>query len=499
MDRLHQRAEKAWQVATLHHTALREAYRWYMPKRYRVMDGQGGEGNSTRSSYDHLFDSTGLQALDDGASQIAEAIHPWDQVWGRWVPRTDVGDDIRDEIEQYAEQQTNLCTALINRSNFDGAAVAAHKEFLLGTGFLAIDIDPADDQRIRFTALPAFQMAIESDAAARIQAMFRKMKIRARDLATTVPGGTWSADAMTKAKDQPNAEIEVQMAVYWSAPVWKVCYYETTTKHKVFEQEEKTPPILVYRANIEAGMAWGDGPGMKALPDVKTANKVVELILKNAALAVTGIWQADDDGVLNPLNIRLIPGTIIPKAVGSNGLQPLGAPGDFNVSELVLQDLRVAIRRAFYVTRIEEREMSATEFSGRLQQQLREQRGVYGQLKNEFAEPVMRRVLDLAARMGLILPTTFDKLAEVELTGPLASDVRGVAVERFKAALRDLQEIVGPDIAAGVIKLEKAVPWLAQQRHAKIDLFLDEAGMADFGKSVREMVAAQAAAQQAGA
>ena len=79
---------------------------------------------------------------------------------------------------------------------------------------------------------------------------------------------------------------------------------------------------------------------MKALPDIKTANKVVELILKNATIAVTGIWQAEDDGVLNPSNIRLTPGAIIPKAVGSKGLSPLQTAGDFDVSELVLSDLR---------------------------------------------------------------------------------------------------------------------------------------------------------------
>jgi hypothetical protein len=33
---------------------------------------------------------------------------------------------------------------------------------------------------------------------------------------------------------------------------------------------------------------------MKTLPDIKTANKVVELVLKNASIAVTGIWQASD-------------------------------------------------------------------------------------------------------------------------------------------------------------------------------------------------------------
>ena len=85
---------------------------------------------------------------------------------------------------------------------------------------------------------------------------------------------------------------------------------------------------------------------MTALPDIKTANKVVELILKNASIAVTGIWLADDDGVLNPANIKLVPGSIIPKAVGSSGLTPLQAPGRFDVSHLVLEDLRARIRHA---------------------------------------------------------------------------------------------------------------------------------------------------------
>ena len=71
------------------------------------------------------------------------------------------------------------------------------------------------------------------------------------------------------------------------------------------------------------GEGYGRSPVMKALPDIKTANKVVELVLKNASIAVTGIWQADDDGVLNPAAVKLVPGAIIPKAVGSAGLAPL--------------------------------------------------------------------------------------------------------------------------------------------------------------------------------
>ena len=74
--------------------------------------------------------------------------------------------------------------------------------------------------------------------------------------------------------------------------------------------------------------------------------------------------QADDDGVLNPANIELSPGTIIPKAVGSQGLKPLDMPGRFDVSELVLKDLRDRIRQALLADKlgsVVDRKMTATE------------------------------------------------------------------------------------------------------------------------------------------
>ena len=50
--------------------------------------------------------------------------------------------------------------------------------------------------------------------------------------------------------------------------------------------------------------------------------------------------------MLNPATVRLVPGAIIPKAPGSAGLTPLAAPGNFDISQLVLDDLRARIRAA---------------------------------------------------------------------------------------------------------------------------------------------------------
>ena len=114
-------------------------------------------------------------------------------------------------------------------------------------------------------------------------------------------------------------------------------------------------PFINFRWQKAPSETYGRSPVMKVLPDIKTLNKVVELMLKNASIAVTGIWQADDDGVLNPATISLTPGTIIPKAVGSAGLQPLDSPGRIDLSERLIEQLRANVRR------VVERQTVATE------------------------------------------------------------------------------------------------------------------------------------------
>src|SRR5690606_17168755 len=113
-----------------------------------------------------------------------------------------------------------------------------------------------------------------------------------------------------------------------------------------------TSPFISFRWAKGAGEIYSRSPVMAALPDIKAANTVAEPIHMTASIAVTGIWMADDGGVLNPANIKLVPGSIIAKAVGSSGFTPLQAPGRIDVSTLVLEDLRARIRHALLVDRL---------------------------------------------------------------------------------------------------------------------------------------------------
>ena len=50
---------------------------------------------------------------------------------------------------------------------------------------------------------------------------------------------------------------------------------------------------------------YGRGPLINALSAIKTTNLTIELILENAQMAISGIYQMDDDGVINPDTINL--------------------------------------------------------------------------------------------------------------------------------------------------------------------------------------------------
>ncbi len=211
---------------------------------------------------------------------------------------------------------------------------------------------------------------------------------------------------------------------------------------------------------------------MKALPDIKTANKVVELVLKNASIAVTGIWQADDDGVLNPANIRLQPGTIIPKAVGSAGLTPLEAPGRFDVSNLVLDDLRARIRHSLLADRLGQVEaptMTATEVLERSAEMSRVLGATYGRLQAELLTPLVARALAILRRRGEIPPVVVDgRLVDIQYKSPLAlvqaqADVRNAMLWIGQTAA------MGPE-AAAVVDAGAAARWMARALGVPPDL-----------------------------
>jgi hypothetical protein len=178
-----------------------------------------------------------------------------------------------------------------------------------------------------------------------------------------------------------------------------------------------------------AGEIYGRGPLITALPDIKTLNKVKELVLKNASLAISGVYTAADDGVLNPATVKIIPGAIIP--VARNGgpqgesLKPLPRAGDFNVSQIIINDLVTNIKRILLDESLPPDNMSArsaTEVVERMKELSQNLGSAFGRLINETMIPLVSKTLQVMDERGLIdLPLRVNGLeVRVAPIAPLA-------------------------------------------------------------------------------
>ena len=141
---------------------------------------------------------------------------------------------------------------------------------------------------------------------------------------------------------------------------------------------------------------------------------------------------------INVDTINLVPGTVIPKAPNSQGLQPIRAAGNFDVANLVLNDMRNNIKRALYNDMLgdpNKTPASATEVAERMADLSRKIGSAFGRLQAEMVQPVLQRVVYLLTKQGRIeIPTVNGREVKVKSVSPLAqaqSNQDIVSLDRF--------------------------------------------------------------------
>lgn len=358
-----------------------------------------------------LFDATAADAVDNLAASIYSLMTPPESLWLTLIPESDASPD--------ADAATAALRANLNDSNFYTTIHQCYLDLVvLGTACLFMAETPIGaSSAFSFTAVPMRDIAILPNA------VFHTATMPAREVLEKYPTWTPPADIADQIKRDPATPLRlVQSLIGTEFTAWLDVggeFENNIVARGTFE----TNPYIIFRWSVLSGEQYGRGPVLRALPDIKTANKVVELVLKNATIAVSGIWQADDDGVINLNNINLTPGAIIPKAVGSSGLTPLSSGADFDVSQIILKDLRERIRHALLADRLgllSEKEMTATEIMARNSDMMRILGATYGRLLHEFIRPLTDRGLQILSRRGVIAPIVLNSDAELKYIAPIA-------------------------------------------------------------------------------
>ena len=391
---LYQQYQKAKARRDLWESTWKECYEYALPQRESVFS------NST-SKQNNLFDATAPDCVDQlSALMLSEMTPPWMR-WFSLTAGTDLSTEEVQSVQSGLDKISENLQIHFDRSNF---AMEVHQCYLdlitVGTACLLFEEAPiGSSSAFRFTSIPLSEVCLDEGPTGRLDITFRRSQMDFLTLKNRFPKVDFSDRLIKQAKEKEmkfrvieSVQPRVNGGYDYVAFLEPDSQYDSikgmnpVLKEGVFENS----PFISFRWLKAPGEVYGRSPVMKALPDIKTANKVVELILKNATIAVTGIWQAEDDGVLNPANIRL-------------GLTPLEAPGKFDVSQLMIDDLRSRIRHALLgdkLGQLDDERMTATEVLERSNEMVRILGATYGRLQTELLMPMVDRAVSILRRRG---------------------------------------------------------------------------------------------------
>jgi hypothetical protein len=512
LKKIDTRATEAFQARQGWAQIYDQLYQYCMPNRKPI-----GRGNTTGtgSNIDTVFDSTAIQACSRFAGRLSRDVTPPFQKFfdlkvgpaAKAALQLQVPPDqlagIEQRLNKELENVTELVMGVIQNSSFALSAEEMYLDLFGGQGAMLMLED--EDQIVRFVSVPVGEIALREDGFGRITGIYWPKAFRADQLPELWPKGAFSKELKDKIKDKPAEQVTVMQATEWDSRTkkWTTTAFEQG-KHDtapIHVLEERTCPWLTPRFYKLPGEAHGRGPGMMALPTVKTLNKVQELTLKAAAFAILGLWTYRNDRVFNPKTARMVPGAMW--AVSSNGgpmgpaLQRQEMPGRFDFSNIILQELRQQVKIACFDDTLPPDAAavrSATEIVERLKRLMNDLSSAYARLYLEVIRPLVQRIIDILYTRRLItdqLPID-ELLLKLEVSSPIARSQQASEIEHIVQWLQISRDLLGPEALMLMAKVED----LGAEIGTKLGVSPSLMRTPDERKGMMEMVAKMIAQMQ---
>ncbi len=473
LDLLIKRYDQARKGRSNWENLWQDSYDYALPQRGGFLfESRPGESKGAK-----IYDGTAMDSVDQLAASLLGNLTP---TWSQWFglkPGPDLNDAESDRLAPVLEKAAKTIQDHFDRSNFAMEIHQCYLDLIVGgtASMYFQESDPGEFSAFRFTSVPLTQVVLDEGESGFLEYTYRTSQMTFDQMVERFPYATLPQKTIKDGMRDSQLRFKVLEIVAPEGLVYsyKACLMEDESEPVLLTQGKfAQSPFINFRWLKSPGEIYGRSPVMKALPDIKTANKVVELILKNASIAVTGIWQADDDGVLNPANIELSPGSIIPKAVGSRGLQPLEMPGRFDISQLVLENLQSRIRHALLTDRLGPvvgPRMTATEVLERSAEMSLLLGATYGRLQTELLTPLIKRAFAILKRRGEIPDIALDgRLVAVDYRSPLARSQGQRNVQNTLSWINSVL-LMGPE-AVSAVDLQAAARFLGEALAVPSDL-----------------------------
>ncbi len=398
-----------------------------------------------------LFDSTAITANNLLAASLQGTLTSPSLQWFHIRLRDTFLNEDRD-VQMWLEDSAKRMYDVFNETNFNSEVHEAYLDICsIGTAALFIEEGSKGFQEslIHFRTLHISEYYIQENVDGYVDTLYRRYKLSARQAVQEFGEDNLGEKVIKASREKPDKEFDFIHAV---EPLedYERMFGKSNTKlpfHSchICEQDKMIVrtggynefPYLVPRWAKATGETYGRSPSFNALPDIKTLNKAVELGLKAWSKAIDPPLLVGDDGVIG--KVRMTPGGIT-VVRDREAVVPLQIGSNFQLTDMKENQLRQAIRQAYYSDQLQLQEgpqMTATEVQVRYELMQRLLGPTLGRFQSEFLNPLIERVFGIMLRGGGFLPAPEiiqDQQIDVDFVGPLARSQRmeeAVAVERL--------------------------------------------------------------------
>jgi len=453
--RIIKRAESLKTLRQQHEYIWRDCFDNSFPMR-----GSGLQGNTLTAQQgmdikSRLVDDTATESGRTLASSLQGGMTPSNAKWGE--PEVFGADD---NAKQWLSESADQLHQEIHNANFDSEGYEAMMD-MVGAGWFAMYVD--EDRKeggLVFNAWPISQVyASSSNAQGTVDTVYRMYQLSAEQCMSEFQG---KCSDMVKAKavNDPDFMVDLVHAIYprtdgmdgagmaRNLPIAS-CHVEVSQKHLLRESGYHEMPVIVPRWTLIPGTAYATGPMFDALPSARMLNELKRMDLAAADIAISGMWIAKDDGVLNPRAIKVGPRKVI-VANDTDSMKPLMSGANWQLADIRITQLQASIRKLLMADQLQPQDgpaMTATEIHARVAL-IRQLLGpMFGRMQAEYLSAMYTRAWMLAYRAGVFGPAP-DSLANRKFTvtyiNPMARSqkLEGVtAIQTFNATMAPIWQI----------------------------------------------------------
>lgn len=443
-----------------------EIYRYTMPGRDGFYMEAPGQDHS-----DQNYDETAIVGVPKLASRLAGGYLPefgeiFSLAYGPDAPVHLQNAEGQDKLEAL----TRMIHESWQNSNLGIESGEAMTDLAMGTANVLLEEGryPGD---VCFLSVDPTALALLPDGASGIKGWFWWRKIMLEDVRECYPKAIYGPAITRALSKEPMRMVDVQCG-YWCMPSdtgeeqyqFVVILPEFGRKEGlVYERLDRGDGSCAWgyaRWSKTGRNPWGRGPILLVMPAVKSANLVIQLTYENAEMAIGGMWTYDDDGVFDPDGVTFQPMTFIPKS-REGKIEPLESKGNFDVSQLVLTDMRTNIKKGLHIDEMDKEgstPYSAFEIAQRRADSARDLTAPGARITREMIVRWVNRTIWIFKRQGVLDPAGLKvdgKMLKLHAKSPFLRGQDSVVMQEIMTGAGQMNAIFGAGTAGMAFKLEE--------------------------------------------